>query len=72
MGGEVLELYYRPIMDCIRSLFADPNFVQHMLFEPEQHFANKEKTIHLYHDMHTGKWWWDTQVGLYSVLTIIN
>ncbi|KAK7689551.1 hypothetical protein QCA50_007343 [Cerrena zonata] len=61
MGQEVLELYYRPVMDCIRSLFADPNFVQHLIFEPEQHFTDENKTIHLYHDMHTGKWWWNTQ-----------
>ncbi|KAG1747497.1 hypothetical protein EDD22DRAFT_851095 [Suillus occidentalis] len=25
------------------------------------HYADKDKTMWLYHDMHTGKWWWHTQ-----------
>jgi hypothetical protein len=29
---------------------------------PERHYADEDETVRLFHDMHTGKWWWDTQV----------
>ncbi|KAJ7248067.1 hypothetical protein C8J57DRAFT_1522618 [Mycena rebaudengoi] len=28
---------------------------------PERHYADEDHTMRLYHDMHTGKWWWATQ-----------
>ncbi|KAI0667134.1 hypothetical protein C8Q78DRAFT_1070858 [Trametes maxima] len=27
----------------------------------ERHYADADKTIRLYHDLHTGKWWWSVQ-----------
>ncbi|KAF7303411.1 hypothetical protein MIND_00569600 [Mycena indigotica] len=26
-----------------------------------RHYADEDQTIRLYHDMHTGRWWWSTQ-----------
>ncbi|KAJ7728556.1 hypothetical protein B0H14DRAFT_3518585 [Mycena olivaceomarginata] len=26
-----------------------------------RHYIDKDKTIRMYHNMHTGKWWWSTQ-----------
>ena len=49
-------------MDCIASLIGDPTFAEHLIFSPERHYVDQDMTIRLYHDMHTGKWWWDTQV----------
>ena len=51
-------------MDCISSLLGDPNFAEHLIFSPEHHYGDQDMTVRLYHDMHTGKWWWDTQVSL--------
>jgi hypothetical protein len=30
----------------------------------ERHYADEDMTVWMYHDMHTGKWWWTTQVCL--------
>ena len=62
VAGESLELYYRPVLDCIRWIFGDPNFAGLLVFIPERHYSDEDNTERLYHDMHTGKWWWDTQV----------
>jgi hypothetical protein len=32
------------------------------VFKPERHYADADKTVRLFHDMHTGRWWWGTQV----------
>lgn len=33
-----------------------------MVFAPEQHYTNAEKTHRIYNEMHTGDWWWSVQV----------
>ncbi|KAI0733010.1 hypothetical protein BC629DRAFT_1586009 [Irpex lacteus] len=58
------DFYYRDIIACIRALFGDPDFAPHLVFVPERHYADKDHTTRLYHDMHTGKWWWSTQAAL--------
>ena len=50
-------------MDCIASLIGDPAFAEHLIFSPERHYVDQDMTVRLYHDMHTGKWWWETQVS---------
>jgi hypothetical protein len=62
VGGEIFEVYFRDIEACIRALFADPCLSLHLKHAPEKQFADEEKTIRIYHDMHTGEWWWSTQV----------
>lgn len=49
-------------MDCIRSLYGNPEFAPYLVFAPERHYSNGDR---VYHDMYTGRWWWDTQV--YSI-----
>ena len=61
--GELFNLYFRDIIACIRALFSDESFAPYLVFAPERHWADPERKTQLYHDMHTGKWWWDTQVG---------
>ena len=63
IDGEVFELYFRDIIECIRALFGDPSFAPYLVFAPERHFTDDTRTTRLFHDMHTGKWWWDTQVS---------
>ena len=62
VGGEAYDVYYRDILVCIRALFRDPEFAPYLVFLPEKHFTDNTKSARLYHDMHTGKWWWSTQV----------
>ena len=63
-----MDLYYRPIMECIEALLGNVDFAKDLIFGPERHYSDEDCTIRLYHDLHTGKWWWDTQV--YSILSI--
>src|ERR1700677_4012676 len=67
MGGEVFELYSRNIIDCIKSLFGDPEFTPHLLLVPECHYEDATLTNKMVHEMNTGRWWWITQVGLIIV-----
>ncbi|KAG2061352.1 hypothetical protein BDR06DRAFT_966333 [Suillus hirtellus] len=46
------------------ALFSDPNFAGFLVFAPERHYADKDETIRLYHEMHTRKWWWNSQKHL--------
>ncbi|KAF8262703.1 hypothetical protein EI94DRAFT_1601199, partial [Lactarius quietus] len=62
VGNEVCEVYFRDILQCIHTLFGDLDFVPHLIFAPEKHYSNEEKRERVYHDMHTGAWWWKTQV----------
>ncbi|KAI0716908.1 hypothetical protein C8Q76DRAFT_795145 [Earliella scabrosa] len=39
----------------------DPEFTGILVFTPEHHYADPDHTIRVYIDMHTGRWWWDTQ-----------
>ncbi|KAF7369778.1 hypothetical protein MVEN_00309900 [Mycena venus] len=64
VGGEAFDVYFRPILDCIRALYSDPEFAQDLIFAPEWHYTDEDKTVRLFHDLHTGKWWWETQKTL--------
>ncbi|KAJ7736807.1 hypothetical protein B0H16DRAFT_1326346 [Mycena metata] len=61
VAGEVFELYSRNIIECVRALFGDTDFAPYLFVVPERHYADKDQTIRLYHNMHTAKWWWSTQ-----------
>lgn len=63
VAGEAFEVYFRDILQCVRALYSDPEFAHILVFAPERHYADADKTVRLYHDMHTGKWWWETQVS---------
>ncbi|KAJ7100980.1 hypothetical protein B0H15DRAFT_770315 [Mycena belliarum] len=62
VAGEAFDLYSRNIIDCVRALFGDTDFAPYLFVVPERHYADKDRTIRLYHNMHTAKWWWSTQV----------
>lgn len=68
VGGEAYEVFFRDVIECIRALYGDVEFARYLLLVPVQHWADKNKTIQLFHDMHTGNWWWTTQVSLMSIL----
>jgi hypothetical protein len=64
VGTEVCDVFFRDVIPCIRALFADPDLAQYLVMAPEKHFTygSDGERIHMYHDMHTGRWWWSTQV----------
>ena len=59
---ETLDVFYRDIIQCIRALYGHAEFAKYLVFAPEKHYADESYQTRLYHDMHTGKWWWTTQV----------
>lgn len=64
IANEAFNVYYRDIIECIKALFSDPNFADFLVFAPERHYADEDETVRLYHEMHTGKWWWNSQVSI--------
>ena len=66
-SGEVLEYYSRNIIECIRALWGDPDFADDLIVEPERLYADEDMEIRIYHEMNTGKWWWETQVKFSSL-----
>lgn len=60
--GEVYDFFFRDIVGCIKALYGDPDFAPYLVFAPERHYVDEKRTTRLYHDMHTGDWWWSTQV----------
>ncbi|OJT07538.1 hypothetical protein TRAPUB_1634 [Trametes pubescens] len=62
--GEVFEVYYRDVLECIRALFGDPEFAKHLLLFPEMHYTDATKKVRLYFDVNTGDWWWKIQQKL--------
>lgn len=62
IGNEHLQFFCRNTLQCIRSLYGDPDFVQHLMFAPEQHYTNDERKCCVVNEMNTGDWWWSVQV----------
>ncbi|CDO77773.1 hypothetical protein BN946_scf185041.g5 [Trametes cinnabarina] len=59
--GKKFEMYARPILECILSLYCDIEHSRYLCFAPERHYADSDKTVRLYHNLHTGEWWWMVQ-----------
>lgn len=72
VGNEVCEVYFRDVIACIKALFGDPDFAPYLVFAPEKHYVDENKTMRMYHDMHTGKWWWSTQVSCLNVRLVYH
>ncbi|KAH8976821.1 hypothetical protein EDB92DRAFT_2012952 [Lactarius akahatsu] len=64
IGGEDLQFHYRDIVPCIRALFGNPEFAHELVFAPERHYTDAERTCRIYSEMHTGDWWWSVQTSL--------
>lgn len=60
---EVFDLFYRDVVKCVEALYGDAEFARFLVFAPERHYSDVDHTNRMYHDMHTGKWWWTTQVS---------
>ena len=60
--GEKFDIYHRDILESIKSLIGDPEFVDALKLVPERHYSDKDRLNHVYSDIHTGKWWWKIQV----------
>lgn len=64
MQDESFDVYFRDVIDCIKALYGNAEFAPYLVFTPKRHYSDADHTVRLYHDMHTGKWWWNTQKDL--------
>ncbi|KAJ3987299.1 hypothetical protein F5890DRAFT_1472384, partial [Lentinula detonsa] len=62
--GQAYEMYFRDILECLKSLYGDAEFIEYLKFAPERHYENVRCEDQLFHDMYTGGWWWSTQERL--------
>lgn len=67
VAGEAFDVYFRDVLECIKALYGDPEFATVLVFSPERHYTDVDRTKRLYHDMHTGTWCWDTQVWMHLI-----
>jgi len=63
LAGETFDIWHRDILQCIKSLIGDPEFVDELKLAPERHYSDKDRLNRVYSDFHTGKWWWKVQVS---------
>ncbi|KAH8986016.1 hypothetical protein EDB92DRAFT_1949462 [Lactarius akahatsu] len=66
IGGERLSFYFQNVLQCIRTLFGNPEFAHELAFAPERHYSDPKRTCRVYSEMHTGDWWWAVQTSLKS------
>ena len=64
IGHEHLEFYYKDMLDCIESIYGDPQYAKDLVFTLEQHYTDHECKSRLYHEMYTCDWWWEIQVRI--------
>ncbi|KAH9013364.1 hypothetical protein EDB85DRAFT_2076599 [Lactarius pseudohatsudake] len=71
-AAKKLELSFKNMRELDRiidkKLPGHPRFQRHEVMAGsevcEKHYTDDTKDTQMYHDMHTGKWWWSTQVAL--------
>ncbi|KAF8688093.1 hypothetical protein AX14_003511 [Amanita brunnescens Koide BX004] len=58
-------MYLRDVLQCIEALYGNPEFAAHLVFKPECHYRHSGgDRVRVFHDMHTGCWWWEVQMTL--------
>jgi hypothetical protein len=62
IAGETVTMYSRDVVECIKALYGNAQFAEHMIFKPERHYDKGNGGQRHYHDLHTGEWWWQMQV----------
>jgi len=62
IGNENLQFHFRDVLLCVRAIYGDPEFAQDLVFAPERHYVDQERTQRVYSEMYTGDWWWSVQV----------
>ena len=64
---EVVELWRRDPVECIRELIGNPAFRDHIRYAPEHVYKDEEGENQAFDETWTGEWWWKTQVSQISV-----
>lgn len=65
---EVLELWKRDPVECVREIMSNPALAASLQYEPQKIFSNLKCEEQIYNEAWTGEWWWDAQVRTVSQL----
>lgn len=57
-----VNLFYRDSVSCVRSLFGNPLFADHMHYTPFREFKTAEKLVRVYNEWMSANVAWDMQV----------
>ena len=60
---EILHLWKRDPVECIRELIGNPAFRNQMRFAPEKAYEDSDGKNRIFDEMWSGDWWWDLQVS---------
>jgi Plavaka transposase len=61
---EVLHLWKRNPVECIRELIGNPAFRDKMQYVPEKVYEDRDGKVRIFDEMWTGDWWWNLQVSI--------
>ena len=65
IGSKTATMYLRDILQCIQDLYGNHDFAPHLIHKPERHYQQSgNQQFQVFHDMHTGSWWWEIQVSI--------
>jgi hypothetical protein len=65
IGSEMATIYYRDVLQCIQALYSSHEFATQLIHKPERHYQQLgDEKCRVFHDMHTGTWWWEVQVSI--------
>ncbi|KAJ3551364.1 hypothetical protein NM688_g4745 [Phlebia brevispora] len=67
---EILDLWRRDPVECIRELIGNPAFREVMAYAPERVFADREMATRILDEMWTADWWWEIQDKLPEGATV--
>ena len=62
--------YYRDIQSTLEYLLQQRTFAEHLVYEPLWEFDGDGNCV--YTDIHTGDWWWQTQVYARVFMCYLN
>jgi Plavaka transposase len=60
---EVVELWSRDPVECVRELIGNPAFRDHVRYSPERLYKDKDGKDQVFDETWTGEWWWKVQVS---------
>lgn len=60
---EIVEVWSRNPVDCVRELMDNPGFRDSIRYAPERQYADADGKQRIYGNMGTANWWWDVQVS---------
>ena len=64
MRKEILEVWHRDPVECVRELIGKPAFDGCLVYAPERHFADVAGESEVINEMWTARWWWTIQVSI--------